>query len=80
MITQLGSIRRAEWKSRRRNPEHDEAALLPDVDMPPRGNGDTDDGRGALTPEEREQLILEQRPVPGPDWELACLFAWKLQH
>ena len=34
---------------------------MPDVAMPPH----VDDGDGALTPEERERLILEQYPFPG---------------
>ena len=48
--------------------------LVPDVVMPPQ----VDEGGGALTPEERERLILEQFPFPGtPTTEAERRAAWR---
>ena len=62
------------------DPEGDdeEAELVPDAEMNPGNPGDDDDGGGALTPDEREQLILEQFPFPGtPSNEAERRAAWR---
>ena len=60
------------------DPEDGEEELLPDVGMDPPLIGGGDDGGGALTPEERERLILEQFPFPGtPATEAERRAAWR---
>ena len=57
----------------------EEAELVPDVEMKPGNTGGDDDGGGAFTPDEREQLILEQFPFPGtPTTEAERRAAWRL--
>eukprot|EP00439_Symbiodinium_sp_Y106_P070527 s569_g12.t1 len=57
------------------DPEDGDEELVPDVEMPLH----EDDAGGALTPGERERLILEQYPFPGtPATEAERRAAWRM--
>ena len=57
------------------DPEDGDEELVPDVEMPLH----EDDAGGAITPGERERLILEQYPFPGtPATEAERRAAWRM--